>query len=155
MPGKRSAENGDSVTPRVMYRQDITAVDGAGPLEDVSILDTRESPYAVMGSSSDVAMYGRNAQLNLAVITEVAVTLQVWLKAEVEQTQPYDPDASSSSSSSASLPSATEDWVKVDESSFTGSELWVVKDIPPGQYKVIVSAHAGGSPVHILEQHAA
>jgi hypothetical protein len=156
MPGKRSVENGDFVSQRRIYRQDIMTVDSGGAIDEtIPILNTLGSAYGGQIVSNDVNMYGRNAQLDLAVIAAVSVTLQVWLKAEIEEGELTDPEASSSSSASLDLPTATEDWVFVIEKSFTKPELWVVKDVPPGKYKVIASAHAGSGAVHILEQHAA
>jgi hypothetical protein len=158
MPGKRSSENGDFVSQRRIYRRDIDAADSGVTDADIPVLNTLGSDYGGQVANNDKNMYGRNAQLNLAVITEVNVTLQVWMKAEIEVSGlDYSEELGSSSSADPALdlPTATEDWVLAAQQSFTGSELWVVKDIPPGKFKVIASAHAGGSPVHILEQHAA
>jgi hypothetical protein len=159
MPGKRSSENGDFVSQRRIYRRDIDAVDSGGAKDDnIPVLNTLSSDYGGQVVNNDVNMYGRNAQLDLAVITEVNVTLQVWMKAEIEVEElDYSEELGSSSSAdpALTLPTATEDWVLVEQQAFTQSGLWVVKDVPPGKFKVIASAHAGGAPVHILEQHAA
>jgi hypothetical protein len=81
-----------------------------------------------------------------------SVTLELWLKGEVEQQELIV--GSSSSTAPLTLP-ATEDWVKVETKVLTASGLWVVKDIPPSQYKVLLTAVAGAGNVHIREQHAA
>jgi hypothetical protein len=156
MPGKRASEHADFVTPRRAYRESLVAVDSVGP-EDPSIpeLDTRGGPSAAVGlGQGDTAQYGRNAQLNLAVIVEgfTSATLEVWLKGEVEQQELIV--GSSSSSAPLTLP-ATEDWVKVTSKVFTASELWTIKDGPPGKYKIKLFAVAGSGNVHIREQHAA
>ena len=166
MAGKRAVEQGDFVTPRAIYRRDIAAADG--PVESVNIpeLDTREGPNVSVGlGQGEVNMYGRNAQLDLALIlTELAsVTLELWLKAPIERaelnTTPPEP--------ALNLPDS-EDWVFVADKTVARSTLWVVKDIPPGRYKVRVaslslgsssssssSASGGGPALHILEGHAA
>jgi hypothetical protein len=159
MPGKRSSENGDFVSQRQIYRRDIEAVDSGGVTDDdIPELNTLSSDYGGQVVNNDVNMYGRNAQLDLSVITEVNVTLQVWMKAEIEiEELDYSEELGSSSSAdpALTLPTSTSDWVLVEEKALTQSELWVVKDVPPGKFKVIATAHAGGGPVHILEQHAA
>ena len=157
MPGKRSSENGSFVTQRALYRRDVSEVEVVTD-PDIPILDTLASGYGNQVENNDVNMYGRNAQLDLAVIVASAGgTLQLWMKAEIETEELSDPDAVESSSSSGDdtaleLP-ATEDWVFVEEKAFTRSELWIVKDVPPGKFKVIMIANTG--VIHILEQHAA
>jgi hypothetical protein len=99
-----------------------------------------------------VAQYGRNAQLDLSVLVQgfTSVTLELWLKGEVEQAEL----SSSPPPAPLTLP-ATEDWVKVETKVLTASGLWIVKDIPPGKYKILLTAVAGAGNVHIREQHAA
>jgi hypothetical protein len=158
MPGKRSPEFGDFVSQRQIYRRDIDAVDSGGVTDaDIPELDTLSSDYGGQVVNNDVNMYGRNAQLDLAVITGVNVTLQLWMKAEIETEElDYSEELGSSSSADPALTlPGTGDWVFVEEKVLTRSELWVVKDVPPGKFKVIATAHAGGGPVHVLEQHAA
>jgi hypothetical protein len=163
MPGKRSVEHGDFVTKPALYRRDIIAVDTDGPLSLVPILNTLSSGYGHQVENNDINQYGRNAQIDLSVITGVSVTLQVWMLVEVGDDALIDLGSSSSSSSSSGsgsaldLPIATAAWVKVAEKSISGPELWVVKDVPPGKFKIIASVHGGGGsdPVHIVEQHAA
>ena len=78
--------------------------------------------------------------------------LEIWLKAEVEALMLRTAaELSSSSSSSRPLP-VTEDWVYVAGKTFKRSELWVVENIPPGKYKVVVTALTGA--VTIRDQHA-
>jgi hypothetical protein len=156
MPGKRASEQADFVTPRRGYRESLTAVDSGGPQDTgIPTLDTRQGPSAAVGlGQGDVAQYGRNAQLDLAVLVQgfTSVTLELWLKGEVEQAELIE--GSSSSTAPLTLP-ATEDWVKVETKVLTASGLWIVKDIPPGKYKTLLTAVAGSGNVHIREQHAA
>lgn len=166
MGGKRAVEQGDFVTPRAIYRRDIAAADGS--VEDAGIpeLDTRPGPNTSVGlGQGEVNMYGRNAQLDLALIlfNFPSATLELWLKAAVERAQlstdPVEPPLA--------LPD-TENWVFVADKTIDRSTLWVVKDIPPGVYKVRVgalgpgsstssssSSSGGGPALHILEGHAA
>lgn len=156
MPGKRAVEQADFVTPRRAYRESLTVVDGSGP-EDPAVpeLLTNRSPTSVVGlGQGDVGQYGRNAQIDLAVIIQgfTSATLELWLKGEVEQQELII--GSSSSSAPLTLPT-TEDWVKVETKVLTVSSLWIIKDVPPGKYKVLLAAVAGSGNVHIREQHAA
>ena len=154
MPGKRGLGEADFVTPRQVYREDITDVDSGGVTDtDIPILDSRVTASQRQGlGESDVAQYGRDARLNLACIPEgfSSVTMQLWLWADVEE--PLEPGTSSSSY--GTLPT-TEEWVQVEEKTITGPELWVVKDVPPGQYKVIVTAKSGSGHLQIRDQYAA
>lgn len=166
MAGKRAVEQGDFVTPRAIYRRDLVAADGSVESINIPELDTRPGPNTSVGlGQSEVNMYGRNAQLDLAIILNdvASVTLELWLKAIIDRAQlstdPVEP--------ALNLP-ATEDWIFVDSKTVSRSTLWVVKDVPPGVYKVRVDAMSGGSSssssssssgggsgVHILEGHAA
>lgn len=154
MPGKRVTEASDFVTPRQVYREDIIAVDSGGVTDtDIPILNSKELANQRQGlGQSDVAQYGRNAQMNLACIVEgfTSLTMQLWLWADVEL-----PLEQGTSSSSYGVLPTTEEWVHVVEKTITKSELWVVKDIPPGQYKIIVTAKTGSGHLQIREQHAA
>jgi len=162
MPGKRVQGEADFITPRRIYREVISAVDPSIESLAIPILDTRETAnQRASGPNAgfDTPQYGRNAQINLAVLMSgfTSVTLQLWLLAEEEQDDLTEPFGSSSSSSSSSFSlSATDEWVKAAQKDFTGPELWVVKDIPPGQYKVRMSAASGGpGQVQLREQYAA
>jgi putative intracellular protease/amidase len=166
MAGKRSAEQGDLVTPRAIYRRDIDAVDGSVESSSIPELDTRGGPNISVGlGQGDINMYGRNAQLDLAVIlfNFPTATLELWLKAAIEQAQ-----LSTDTPEPDLLLPETEDWVFVESKDFTRSALWTVKDVPPGRYKVVVaslgpgsssssdsSSSGGGPALHILEGHAA
>ena len=158
MPGKRTVEGADYVTRRSAYRSELTAADAGGP-QDLSIpeLDTEVAPSVGIGlGQSDVNQYGRNAQINMAIIVEgfSSVTIEAWMKADITtEDLTYEGSSSSSSSAAATLP-ATEEWVKVDEKVVAASALWVVKDVPPGQYKFLVSAVTGSGHIQLREQHA-
>lgn len=157
MPGKRAIEGGTFLTPRALYRSNITSVDPSVEDLGVPILDTSKAPgYAVGLGQSDFAQYGHNAQLDLAVIIDgfTSVTLEAWLFAEIEQRE-FNPEPSSSSSSSSSSMPATGEWVFVVDKTLSKSSLWVLRDIPPGKYKVRVSAVSGSGAIHIRENHAA
>jgi hypothetical protein len=45
-------------------------------------------------------------------------------------------------------------WVMVNAATLNNSGLWTTKDIPPGIYKVTVTAVAGTGAVTVLESHA-
>lgn len=176
MAGNRAVENGDFVTPRAEYRE-VTSADLEGP-EDLSIpvIDTR---YAhVSPAAANVhTLYGRDATIFLAALLEgvSSAKLELWLFAEVEKQElinsdPRDtfeprpkpgglPSASSSSSSSSSSSAVLSEWVKAaDDVTLTVSKLVKFNGIPPGRYKVVVSAltFSGGSgTVYLREQHAA
>ncbi len=159
MPGKRGPEFGDFVTDFAEYRINIDAADASGP-QDATIpsLDTRLGPNQnVMGAGSDQNQYGRNAQINLAAIVKgfTSVTLQLWVKAEPTRAALQAPPGSSSSSSTPIDEPTTGLWVKVDEKTVTASAMWAIKDIPPAEYKVLVSAVAGSGAVSLVECHAA
>jgi hypothetical protein len=159
MPGRRALEGGTFITPRAPYREDITTVDPSVEDTSIPILDTSKSPNEVVGlGQSDWAQYGQNGQMDLALIVEgfSSVTVQLWLQAEIEQRglQPSAPASSSSSSSSSSYPT-TGEWVYVGDKTVDKSTLWIVKDTPPGKYKVRVSAVSGSGSVRIRESHAA
>jgi hypothetical protein len=86
------------------------------------------------------------------VATFTNLTYELWLKATLDRaelstaTPPVDPTP---------LPS-TDVWVLVREDSLTESSLIIVKDIPPGQYKVLITELVGTpGAVTIREQHAA
>lgn len=163
MPGRRAMEGGTFITPRAPYRESITALDPS--VEDVSIpiLDTSKSPNSVVGlGQSDWAQYGHNGQLDLALIVGgfSSVTVQLWLLAEIEQRELQPPASDSSSSSSATSSSSssfspTGEWVYVGDKTVDKSTLWIVKDVPPGKYKVRVSAVSGSGSIQIRESHAA
>ena len=178
MPGKRGPEFGDFVTPFEEYRRDIAAAD-AVPVQDpaIPLLDTLPGANVNVGlGQADVNQYGRNAQMNLAVIIAgfSAVELELWLNAvptrarlhggttpvsssssSVSPTPSSSSSSPSSSSSSSSSSSPTDTWVRVATKTFGSvSELWVVKDIPPGEYKIKVASVTGNGNVTINESHA-
>lgn len=171
MAGKRSPDYTDFITPRGLYRLNVTEID-EGPVPtssssggsasssssgtgEIPILDTRPGPNSPVGlAQGDVNQYGRNAQIDLFTIVKGfdTVVLQLWLKAEIEKKEAY--------SGSPPIPPAielpqTEDWVKMAEKTFTVSSGWVITDIPPGQYRVVLADAVGSGAVTILEQHAA
>jgi hypothetical protein len=161
MPGKRGPEFGDFVTPFEEYRSNVGVADTVDVQDSsIPVLDTRSGPNQnVIGQGSDGNQYGRNAQIGLAVVVAGCskVELELWLNAEPTRARLSNnsPVGSSSSSSSSSSTSPTDMWVKVAEKTFGAvSELWVVKDIPPGEYKVKVVTVTGGN-VSLIECHAA
>lgn len=158
MPGQRAKEGATFVTRRAAYRI-ITAVDGAGVIDpSIPILDTRGAGQMTVGlSNGDTNQYGKDARIMVAAIPSgfSNVTLQLWLRAIDDQYELRDANASSSSSSSSPLP-ATEDWVLAEQKTGIGGPvLWVAKDIPPGEYKIVMSAATGSGYVILREQHAA
>lgn len=157
MPGKRVTEGSDHVTRRAVYRSELTAVDSGGPQDDlIPELDTEASPTAVIGlGQADINQYGRNAQIDLAIIIQgfSSVTIQAWMKADITAEGLTYEGSSSSSDAAVTLPT-TEEWVLVDTKTVTASALWIVKDVPPGQYKFIVSAVTGSGYIQLREQHA-
>lgn len=155
MPGRRAPENADFVTPMTQYREEITAVDAVGPESPaVPELDTTLTGRANVGlGDSDASWYGRDGRINFAAIIQgfTSVTFELWFLAELEM--PYtvgdEPPAS------PQLLPSTEEWVFVTSTTLTRSGLWRVQDIPPGTYKVLVTAVAGAGNVRLREQHAA
>lgn len=157
MPGQRSKDIADYVTPRAAYRSNLTAIDGVNAASDmIDAIDTTLPPNRSvgLGVGGDSNIYGRNAQLDFSLLVEgfSSVTVELWLKASVDQAELDDDD--SSSSSPITLPT-TEEWVFVDTKTATKSLMWVVKDIPPGLYKVLFTAKTGSGHLTIREQHAA
>ena len=155
MPGNRSSENGDFVTPRAAYRE-VTAADASGATDtDVPVLDTRRGEVSTTGQAP-ASYYGRNAQIDVAAIFGTGVTsatLQLWLLAEIERVEPQTPEELASSSSSSGV---DDEWVQAGvDQAITGSALVVFKDIPPGQYKVLVSAFGGTGTLVLRTQYAA
>lgn len=160
MPGKRVQDNADYITRRAVYRAEVAAADSGGPQDpDIPELDTENPPRQIVEvglGQADVNQYGRNAQIDMAIIVEgfSSVTLEAWLKADITTEEvTYEGSSSSSSSAAATLP-ATEEWAKVDEKTVTASELWILTNIPPGQYKFVVSAVTGSGHIQLREQHA-
>jgi hypothetical protein len=153
MPGKRTQDNADFVTPRRIYRAEVIAVDPTAENVAIPILDTRSGPNtSVGGGQSDNNQVGKSGQLNLAVLINAftSVTLQIWQQAEVEQAE-----LSSAPPPPAMTLPATANWMKTHEKVFTGSELWIVPGLSPGKLKVRVSAVVGAGQIQMLEQHAA
>src|SRR3954468_1724001 len=88
MPGKRTPENADYMSPCAYYRERVQAADSGPTDAGVAILDTTVSPHAGLGlGQSDHPLYGRNAQLNFSIIlsTGMAGTFDLWKKAVIEQ----------------------------------------------------------------------
>lgn len=162
--GKRPVEQGTYISPRALYRDDIKILDTDVTSAGIPVLDTRPGPNAFVipagQANTDVNMYGKDARINLAVLpgSVTTVTLQLWLLADL--TAPHLKSATTSSSSSSGVPHlpATGQWVQVASKVITGPSLWTITDIPPGQYKVLLTAwtgNGGSSFVTIEEQHAA
>lgn len=158
MPGNRSSENGDYITPRKVYRADIASADVDDPASgSVPILDTRLKDRNYNPGNEVISFYGRNAQLDVAVLLRhgaSAATLKLYLLAEVELQQARAADPSSSSSSSSSSSGGETEWVLVETKSVSTNLLWVITNIPPGQYKILATSITGGE-VELRTQHAA
>lgn len=159
MPGKSSPENTDYMTPRAEYRTCLVAIDSG--LADIPVLDTRQGPNAqLLNTENDQAVgsanYGRNAQISIAAIVQgfSQVKIQLWLNAVVQLQNLITPGESSSSDPSCTAP-VNGEYVFVEEKTINGSALCVFKDIPPGQYKVAVTAVTGSGFVTLRESHAA
>lgn len=158
MPGQRAKEGATYITRRAHYRT-VLVVDAAGVIDpSIPILETGGAGQATVGlSNGDLNQYGKDARILFAVIPSgfTNLTLQLWLRAPEDQEYTRNANLSSSSSSMSSLP-ATEDWVLVEQKTGISSPvLWVAKDIPPGEYKVVMSAATGSGYVILREQHAA
>lgn len=157
MPGKRSVEQASFVTPRALYRNNVVAGGETDPtLNTIPILDTRVGPNASIqpaGSpQSDVNNYGKDARINLSILVSgfTSVTLQLWLKSEIEAVA-----LSNAPLTPPTLPVGTQEWMQVASKTVNTSTLWTITDIPPGKYKVLVSAAVGAGFVTLEEQHAA
>jgi hypothetical protein len=153
MAGNRSSENGDFVTPRKLYRSGVVQEADDPTSGAVPILDTR---YKDQNYDQNVhAFYGRNAQISVAAFlrdSATAATLKLYMLADVEISEARSPAEASSSSSSSS--SGETEWVLVETKSITENLLWVIKDIPPAQYKILVTSLTGGT-VEMRTSHAA
>jgi hypothetical protein len=158
MPGNRASENGDYITPRKVYRE-VAVADADDPTSgSVPILDTRLKDRNYQPGNEVISFYGRNAQIDVAVFLRKgasATTLKLYLLAEVELKYPTAPNDDSSSSSSSSSSSGGEtEWVLVETKSVSYNLLWVIQNIPPGQYKILATSITGGE-VELRTQHAA
>jgi hypothetical protein len=158
MAGKRATEAADFVTNRATYRNGIIAAEApAAALADPTVptLVSMAGPHITIGlGQGEINQYGRNAQLNLAFIVKdfTSVTTELWQLADLEER--YALPAGSPAPPSPPLP-ATGEWVFVDSITIAKSQLWTVKDVSPGKYKVLITAVVGAGQVHIREQHAA
>ena len=149
MPGKRSTGHADYITPRALYRV-VTTPDTVGIEDDINIpyFDTGLPPNVNVGmGQSDYNQYGRNAQIDIAVIpcNFHSVSLELWLRASLQAQYliaasgvPPSPTQSLSTLPKPILP-LTESWVLVESKIFTGPGLWIVRYVPPGQYKIKVA----------------
>lgn len=157
MPGQ-TGQNSDFVTPIAPYRSCIDAVDADVEAVD-EIIDTTPGPNAqlIARPATQPNHYGRNAQLSIVSIVQgfSEVKIQLWMNGEVNIQNPIDPDESSSSAAAGCAAPATGDWVFIEEKTLTRSALSVFKDIPPGQYKVVVSSKTGTGTITLREFHAA
>ena len=174
MPGKRSTGHADYITPRALYRV-VTTPDLVG-IEDASIpvLNTDAPPNVQVGlGQSDWNQYGRNAQLDIAVIPceYTSAVLELWLNAEVYEAYLKAYAGAPRPAPHPVLP-LTGYWVLVETKTISGPELWVVRHIPPGKYQIKVvsvdgnsssepfepqvsSSSGTGAAINILVQHAA
>jgi len=159
MPGKRAVEGASYITQRALYRDHVISGGESDPIENnIPIIDTTRPPNINVGvGQADYNQYGKDARIFLAVYMGgfTSVTLDLWLKADIDESHLGPP---SSSSSIDEFPSATDTWVKAASKVFTGPALWAILDIPPGRYKVLINSASGGSGdkfVTLSEQHAA
>lgn len=149
MRGNRSSENGDHITSRSVYRDNIETADEASSSpgnvavnddDDIPILDTRTD--AETGNSS---YYGRNCQLNLSVLLEgfTGASLEIYIKCSSETAEEEEVTVENH-------------WALIDDGtiSLTQSTHLIFKDLPPGEYKVKVADVDGTGTLTILEQHA-
>jgi hypothetical protein len=160
MAGKRNSALADMVTNWSRVRVNLTATDTATVEDDtIPLFSTEGGPNDVMLGQplTDGNNYGRNAQINVAAVISgfSSVTLQLYLLVEEKGVKLTSIGSSSSSSDSAIQEPTTKMWVLVGSVVLTTSGLWVVKDIPPGKYKIRFSAKAGTGYVTVLESHAA
>jgi hypothetical protein len=161
MPGKRGPEFGDFVTDFDEYRMNVVAADTAD-IDDPSIpiLDTRPGPNRnVVGQGSDNNQYGRNAQIGLGILLDSGISsakFKLWVLVEPTRAVLTQAGASGSSSSSSSSAGPVS-WWAVAKSEFTVAEssYVVIKDIPPGQYKLEVTELNGSGTLSVVESHAA
>ncbi len=163
MPGQ-TGQNSDFVTPIAPYRLCLTDPDSS--VNDVTeIIDTTPGPNAQLITPSSrnpnqpatqPNHYGRNAQLSIVSIIQgfSEVKIQLWMNGEATLRNPVTPEESSSSAEGCDAP-ATGDWIFVEERTLARSALSVFKDIPPNQYKVVVSAKTGTGTITLREFHAA
>lgn len=159
--GKRPVEQGTFITPRALYRDNLVALDTDVTSVGIPTLDTRPGPNGFLipvgQVNTDCNMYGKDARINLAVYPSAVgtVTLQLWLYADL--TQPRTTSASTPPVVPPTLPT-TGYWTQVASKVITGPSLWAITDIPPGEYKVLLTAWTGSgssSFVTLAEQHAA
>lgn len=150
------------MTPRRNYRLDITVAD-AGVLAVEETLDLENLQDVTNPSRDGGNIYGHNLVLFIYALMAgfSAVTIQLWIKAEVQAIpRGVDPNAPSSSSSSSpsesSLPPpGTEDWALVDSRAISSSQMLRFGGLTPGKYRVVVSAATGGpGQIDIREQHS-
>jgi hypothetical protein len=156
MSGQRSKSIADFVSPRAAYRQDLTAADAVTAINaGIPVLDTRGAPNQQLGLGigGDTNIYGRNAQINVALIVKgfSSVTVELWQLAAVEIQQLGEASVPATTNQ---VPAATLEWVFVATNTVTRSSNWTIKDIPPGQYKILLTAVSGAGYLNIREQHA-
>lgn len=149
MPGARDPRGG-FVTNRVLYRANIVGVDTLGADDPtIPILDTRD--VLVGPHNSEHNNHGGDARIFAAVLmcNVLEAHIGIWMKAET------DPAGSSSQTvSSSSSVTECSDWVMVSETVITTSYLIRELNIPPGQYKIIVSYMDGNGSIEIRTQYA-
>lgn len=151
MPGNRSSENGNHITPRKYYRRNLTTAESDPTDASIPILDTRY--YDVGYGDQSLSFYGIG-QINVSILLGDlinSVTIGLYMLSSDEELKT---DGGSSTSSSSGAPDVNS-WVLVGTRTVTASALWLVEGVPPGQYKVLVTAIDGGGAVDLMTQHAA
>lgn len=151
MPGNRSPENGNHITPRKYYRRNLTVAETDVNDASIPILDTRY--YDVGYGEDSPSVYGIG-QINLSILLGAdinSVTIGLYLLSADEELKT---DGGSSASSSSGAPTENS-WVLAGTKTVSASTLWIVEGIPPGQYKALVTAIDGGGAVDLMTQHAA
>lgn len=162
--GKRPVEQGTYITLRGLYRNNLTALDTDVTSQNIPILDTRPGPNGFLvpagQAQSDVNQYGHDARINVSVFPAnlTSCTLSLYLDSDLTVQRLLTAESSSSSSYGEPNLPTTGSWVLVASKLFTVPSLWVITDIPPGKYKILLTAWVGegdSSFVTLEEQHAA
>jgi hypothetical protein len=155
MPGNRASENGNHITARKYYRRNVVIADADDPTStSIPTLDTR---YYEVGYNDYVPSFYGIGQINVSAIfgDDInSLVLDLYLLSSDEELK-TSAESSSLTSSSSGAPGTDDLWVHVATKTLTHSGLWIVENVPPGQYKILVSSIDGSGAVDIMTQHAA
>lgn len=157
MAGKRAVEGATYVTPRVVYRNNITVAGETDPTSNsIPVLDTTLPPNVNIGlGQADGNQYGKDARIMISALVQgwTSVTLDLWMLADIQGAS-----LNTNPPPTPTLPTSPPgSWIKVASQVITASNFWILKDIPPGQYKVLLNAASGGAGqfLTLLAQYAA